>query len=45
VGKYDGGVNYEGMSELECGEIGIEGMADEDGAWFEDIYKFLLDIL
>ena len=41
----DGGIDYEGVSEFKCREVGVERVADEDGAWFENIYKFLLDIL
>lgn len=31
VGEEDGGVDDERVCDLEGGEVGVEGMADEDG--------------
>lgn len=31
MGVEEGGVDYEGVGEFEGGEVGVEGVADEDG--------------
>ena len=40
----DGGIDYEGVSELESSEVGVERVADEDCARVEDINELLLDV-
>lgn len=36
VGVEEGGVDYEGVGEFEGGEVGVEGVPDEDGGWGEE---------
>jgi len=32
----EGGVDYEGVGEFEGGEVGVEGVPNENGGWGEE---------